>query len=62
MLEHIFSNRDYELDLTVIEQGWVNYNLSKICRLYSGKLFDGTEYCKNAQDVYAEIQHRLLSN
>lgn len=62
VLEHIFSNRDCVLDLTVIEQGWINYNVSKICRLYSGKLFNEKEYLKNAKDVYVEIQSHLANS
>jgi hypothetical protein len=55
IIENIFANTDTEIDCTVIEQAWINYNLSKMCKIYDGALFED-RYLTNTQHVYALIQ------
>lgn len=59
LIEKCFSNQDQLIDCTVIEQGWINYNLSKMCRLYQGPMFDDPVYPKNTSVVYQSIQQHL---
>lgn len=56
ILENMLSNGNVNIECSVIEQGWLNYNLSKICRLYSGSIFDYKIYPDNTQLVYQLIQ------
>jgi hypothetical protein len=55
ILTDIFSNNCAEIDCTVIEQGWINYNLSKMCGLYQGSVFEDLDYPTNTQKISAEI-------
>ena len=59
IIENIFSNKTSSIDCTIIEQGWINYNISKICRLYDGSLFDNENYPIDTKLVYNEIQNHL---
>ena len=59
ILENIFANRNMEIDCTIIEQGWINYNLSKMCRMYNGSMFEQQQFPTNTQDIYQEIEHHL---
>ena len=59
IIENIFSNKTSIIDCTIIEQGWINYNISKICRLYDGSLFDNENYPIDTKLVYNEIQNHL---
>lgn len=62
LLENILSNTPSEINCTVVEQGWINYNLSKICRLYSGPVFDDDIYPINTQQVYTIIQDHITES
>lgn len=59
ILENIFANCDTTIDCTVIEQGWINYNLSKICRIYNGSMFEQEQFPTNPQSIYQEIKQHL---
>lgn len=59
ILEHIFSNSSQDINCNVIEQGWINFNLSKICRLFDGEMFESESYPTDTQDVYRIIQTHL---
>lgn len=59
ILENIFANRDTIIDCTIIEQGWINYNLSKICRMYNGLIFEQEQYPTNSKSIYQEIKQHL---
>jgi hypothetical protein len=59
ILENIFANCDTTIDCTVIEQGWINYNLSKICRMYNGSMFEQEQFPTNPQSIYQEIKQHL---
>lgn len=59
ILENIFSNRNITIDCTIIEQGWINYNLSKMCRMYNGSMFEQKQFPTNTQDIYKEITQHL---
>jgi hypothetical protein len=61
ILENIFANRDMAIDCTIIEQGWINYNLSKMCRMYNGSMFEQPQFPTNTQHIYQEIKHHLAS-
>jgi hypothetical protein len=59
ILENIFSNTVAHIDCTILEQGWLNYNLSKICRLYDGTLFEDENYPTNTQIISAIVQNHV---
>jgi hypothetical protein len=40
IIDSMFSNQHMEIDCTIIEQGWINFNLSKMCKMYQGPMFD----------------------
>jgi len=60
IIENIFANDSIEIDCTVIEQGWINYNIARTCRMYTGSMFDNEKYPSNTQHIYNEIQQHLL--
>lgn len=60
ILENIFANHDMAIDCTIIEQGWINYNLSKMCRIYNGSMFEHDQYPINTQDIYKEVEQHLV--
>ena len=59
ILENIMGNIPMNIDCTIIEQGWINYNLSKMCRIYSGDVFNNIEYPTNTEQIYRDIQQQL---
>lgn len=59
LLADVFANSNESIDCTVIEQGWINYNLSKMCRLYDGALFDQDQYPTNTQLMHSIVQEHL---
>lgn len=59
ILNDIFANTDSEINCTIIEQAWLNFNLSKMCRIYQGPMFDDDAYPLNTQTVYRSIQDHL---
>jgi len=59
ILNDIFANRSVAIDCTVIEQAWINYNLSKMCRLYTGPVFDATDYPTDTQAIYRLVNDHL---
>lgn len=58
-LNNVFANKSFIVDLSPIEQGWINYNLSRICRMYDGPLFDQDHYPKDTQEIYRIVQVHL---
>jgi hypothetical protein len=61
IIKDIFGNNSTDLtDCTIIEQGWINYNLSNICRLFEGTMFSNTHYPTNTKEIYKEIQNHLM--
>lgn len=61
ILEKCFSNQDRQIDCTVIEQGWINYNLSKMCRLYQGPLFNEVVYPSSTDHMQQLIKQHLIA-
>ena len=59
LLNNIFANEYSEIDCTVVEQGWLNYNLSKICRLYDGVIFEQAGYPTNTQTIHTIVQEHI---
>jgi hypothetical protein len=59
LINCIFSNIAADIDCTIIEQGWLNYHLSKICRMFDGPMFDQEEYPANTITVYKIVQDHL---
>jgi hypothetical protein len=59
ILENIFANCSMAIDCTVIEQGWMNYNLSKMCRMYHGSIFEQEYFPTNTQQIYKEVTQHL---
>jgi hypothetical protein len=59
ILENIFAGNDAVIDCTVIEQAWINYNLSKMCRIYNGSMFEQEQYPTNTKDIYKEIKQHI---
>jgi len=60
LLNDIFANTLTTVDCTIVEQAWLNYNLSKVCRLYNGILFEHAEYPSDTQKIYNIIQEQLV--
>lgn len=56
ILENIFLNRSCDIDCTVLEEAWINVNISKICRVYEGKIFNNTEYPSNTQEIREDLK------
>jgi len=56
VLEHTFANNAASIDCTVLEEAWINYNLSQVCKLYTGPLFEWEQYPVNTQLMYEIIQ------
>ena len=62
LLEDIFANADKTIDCTVLEEAWINYNLSRMCKLYNDDLLSEQEkYPTNTQQVYSIVQQTLKS-
>jgi hypothetical protein len=59
IIQNIFNDVDFSIDCSVFEQAWINFNLSKSCRLYSGSLFENIDYPINCQEMYSLIQTHL---
>lgn len=59
LLEDMFGEKSSNIHCTVIEEGWLNYNLSKICKMYSGPMFDQEIYPTNTVQAYKIIQDHL---
>ena len=62
LLEDIFANQNADIKCSIVEESWLNYNLSKICRLYNGAMFEQEIYPKNTQQVYNIIQEHLINS
>jgi hypothetical protein len=61
LLEDIFANEFTNIDCSVIEQGWINYKLSNICRIYNGSMFEDETYPTNTQIINHCINEYLGS-
>ena len=59
LLNSVFANESTVVDLTPIEQGWINYNLSQICRMHDGPLFDQDRYPEDSQEIHSIVQAHL---
>jgi hypothetical protein len=59
ILENIFANNSIPIDCTAMEQGWLNYKLANICRIYQGSMFENKTYPANTQLIYQEINSHL---
>jgi hypothetical protein len=62
IIEDIFSNKFVNIDCSIIEEGWLNFKLANICRIYNGPLFDNPVYPTNTQIIYNILQEYLDSN
>jgi hypothetical protein len=60
ILESIFSNQNVPIDCDIIEQGWINYNLTKMCQVYSGTIFDTVDYPQDTGTIYQLIQQTKI--
>lgn len=61
IIENIMGNISYKFECNEIEEGWINYNLSKICRIYDGELFNEDLYPDNCQDIYKILERHIKS-
>ena len=59
LLEDIFANTDKIIDCTVLEEAWINYNLSKMCKLYDSILNEQEDYPTNTQQIYSIVQQHF---
>lgn len=59
ILEDVFANKSTNIDCTIIEQGWLNYKLSNICRIYNGLLFEDLVYPTNTQIIHNTISDHI---
>lgn len=57
ILESIFSNNDSNIDCTVLEEAWLNFNLSKISRTYEGEMFSNDQYPSNTQYIHSLLTY-----
>jgi hypothetical protein len=61
LLDCMLSNVATKVDCTAIEQGWINYNLSKICCMFDGPMFDQVDYPSNTCMIYNTIQNHFVN-
>lgn len=61
LLEDIFANANKTIDCTLLEEAWINYSLSKMCKLYDSTLSEQESYPTDTQQVYKIIQQHLGS-
>jgi len=59
IIDGMFSNQNIKIDCTIIEQGWINFNLSKMCKMYQGPMFDDVAYPADTAIAYNSIQSHL---
>lgn len=59
IINGMFSNQNIDIDCTIVEQGWINFNLSKMCNMYQGPMFDDVAYPSNTSIAYTAIQQHL---
>lgn len=61
IIDSMFSNQPMEIDCTMIEEGWINFNLSIMCKMYQGPMFDNVVYPNNTTIAHRVIQEHLAS-
>ena len=61
IIDGMFSNQPMEIDCTIIEEGWINFNLSIMCKMYQGPMFENVVYPNNTTIAYCVIQEHLAS-
>ncbi len=59
ILVDVFAGRTSPIQCTALEEAWLNFNLSKICRLYDGPLFDQAQYPADTGSIYNIVQEHL---
>lgn len=59
LLEDIFANADKTIDCTVLEEAWINYNLSRMCKLYDSVLSEQENYATSTQEIYKIVQQHI---
>jgi hypothetical protein len=59
VLQDIYAGKSTEIDCTIIEEAWLNYNLSKACRIFDGILFEQQDYPKDTRVIYQIVQDHL---
>lgn len=59
IFEDIFAGRDNAISCSVLEQSWLNYNLSKICKIFQGPMFDAVEYPSTTSAIYSVVQDHM---
>lgn len=61
LLVDILSGQTTQIDCTSLEQAWINFNLSKICRLHDGILFNQEDYPSDTRLIHNLVQQHLSS-
>lgn len=61
ILNYTYSDKSLDFVCTSIEEGWINYQISKANRLYDGELFTSDTYPTNTKNIYCIIQKHLES-
>lgn len=56
ILESVLLGEDHNIDCTILEEAWLNYNLSKIFRVYDGLVFDCEQYPTNTLQIHQWIE------
>jgi len=59
ILEKIYSNQSYEIDLNWKEQAYINLVLSKVFRIHDGRLFSDSAYPNNTRDIYRIVEEHM---
>jgi hypothetical protein len=61
IIDSMFSGQRIDIDCTIIEQGWINFNLSKMCKMYQGSMFSDSVYPVDTAIAHSAIQSHLRS-
>ena len=61
IIDSMFSGQRIDIDCTIIEQGWINFNLSKMCKMYQGSMFSDSVYPVDTAIAHSAIQLHLRS-
>lgn len=62
LLNKIFAGENVDFVCTSLEEAWINYNLSNVCRMFDGTLFDQPHYPNNTQLIYNLVQQHLVNS
>lgn len=59
MLDKVSNNQDFNVELSIHEQGLLNLMLTNSFGVCDGPLFDNDQYPTNAQEIWSHIKHYI---